>query len=749
MPGESVSTQELVAHFYALHDGQNSTIRAIWSRCGPVLSAVEPIVSTGLPVDVPESLPERSALIAARWDPATRMQAIMRREHEVVNISVLFKHRPGHSWLDFDRMLDALLGDSSEPLLGSARLYLGLLPQGRPTDSEDSVSLGRTVAQLLPTAELTPGWWHQGLTLDNKLMVWETGAAEDDRESRRFAVLADPAHERALSAWTWSHRGATHLPPFARYLMHLAKIRDQLRVRRQAPNTAELCRRIEDTLARFGGTTVPPAAHAALARTITSLEIMAKTVRVSWDNAAAAVGVGLPTTGNDPFSRDHALTTWFDHQLRDDAEYLSHYDREIVRRNAFPPTLGRNRAVHSVPLRRPDGASRTVLVIADKWFGHLDGISTLNRPLCEAMAKAGAVVYCLVPKSTAEERDNARTAGVQLVDALSVHGLTERESLIRKPPLPDDVVVDMIIGHGRVTGQVAQALAKDYYPNATHLHLVHVAPDQVEWYTLDQENDAGQQAEERSKIEIALAAAATRVVPVGPRLDEWMRREMHVARRPPPVCLTPGFDLAEPVPRVVLPGVPQIVLLARTEEENQKGIDIAARAIGHAIQFCPAGSRWELLIRGAPKGQANSLRTKLLSWIDHPAVDVTVRNDSPDHAHTETDLRRASLLLMPSRVEELGLVALEAVRAGTPALISGQSGLAKLMSDTLDKIIVNRVVVPITRTIATDVETWGNRIAGSMLDLPAAFATADEIRHRMACERTWDMAARALLGIEQ
>lgn len=103
---------------------------------------------------------------------------------------------------------------------------------------------------------------------------------------------------------------------------------------------------------------------------------------------------------------------------------------------------------------------------------------------------------------------------------------------------------------------------------------------------------------------------------------------------------------------------------------------------------------------------------------------------------------------MPSRVEGLGLIGLEAIRAGTPALISDQSGLATLMRNTPDKSIVNQVIAPVTRSITTDVESWGNRIAGSMLDLPAAFATPDEIRHRMAHERTWAMAARILLGVE-
>jgi glycosyltransferase involved in cell wall biosynthesis len=742
-----VRAEELVAHFYTVHDDQDTAIRAIWSRCGTELHAARPVPSTGLPVEMPDTVPTSSALIAARRTADGSVQAIMRREHEILNVSVLLKHRPGQSWADLDRILDDLLGDSPAPLLGGVRLYLGLMPNGLPERPEKTVGLGREIAQRLPEPQLTTGWWHQGLTTDFQLLVWETGDTADDRETRRFAIVTDPAHEPDLSAWTWSRRGATDLPPFARYLMHVAKIRDQLRVRRQAPETTELCQRVEDTVARFGDAGVPTAAHLALSRMITSLTVMAKTVGVSWDNAAAAIGVESSNETNNFITRDHTLATWFHQQLTDDAEYLTHFDEEILRGKAFRSS---SQAVEPAPAAAPQRQglpTRAVLVIADGWSGHVESIATLNRPLCEAMARVGADVYCLVPTSTGEERDQARNAGVKLVDALTVPGMSERESLLRKPPIPDDVVVDTIIGHGRVTGQIAQALARDHFPTATHVHVVHVAPDQVEWYQLDQESDAGQLAAERSKIEIALAVSADRVVPVGPRLDEWMQRELHVAGGKPPVCLDPGFDLGPTTARSALPGIPQILLLARPEDEPRKGIGIAARATGRAMHFCPAGTRWELVIRGSAPRHGAALRKDVLGWVGHPAVDVVVRDDSHDRAELKTDLRRASLVLMPSRTEGFGLVGFEAVRAGTPALISDQTGLATLMGKVLSAAITRRILVPVTGSTSVDVEAWANRIAGSLLDLPATFETADLVRRTMAQDRTWAMAARTILDI--
>ena len=68
--------------------------------------------------------------------------------------------------------------------------------------------------------------------------------------------------------------------------------------------------------------------------------------------------------------------------------------------------------------------------------------------------------------------------GVTLIGATRTPGRPESEALSRRPALPKGFTPDVIIGHGRVTGPAAQALAEDHFLSAKLLHFVHMAPDE-------------------------------------------------------------------------------------------------------------------------------------------------------------------------------------------------------------------------------------------------------------------------------
>ncbi|MFI9583496.1 hypothetical protein ACIHCQ_16995 [Streptomyces sp. NPDC052236] len=57
-------------------------------------------------------------------------------------------------------------------------------------------------------------------------------------------------------------------------------------------------------------------------------------------------------------------------------------------------------------------------------------------------------------------------------------------------------------------GQVAKSLADDHFPGARRIHCVRMAPDEIEWHKLGQQDDAGMRADARSRIELAPASDA-------------------------------------------------------------------------------------------------------------------------------------------------------------------------------------------------------------------------------------------------
>lgn len=358
-----VAEQELVAHIFAPLSGPaaghaDEAIRLMWSLCGSVLRMTGPISPTGLSDQLPDdfSATPDSGPIAARQSPDTDFQAVLRREHDVLNLSVLLArchYTAGEPrWQAMDRQLDAVIGNRLGPLIGVARLYLakvaGPAAGSGPATAHGvpaSARLGAALAALLPADAQHAGWWHHGQTLPAGLAAWEISASQDARIERRIVVVARPGADARLSAWTWS-RGDPPMPPFARYLMHIAKIRYELRVRHGHPPVAGQCQRIHDSIADIRGLAEAVTAdrrgpaedrsqavaariaglrteRVRLTETRTALRAMQRTVEIAAANAAAALGAdGMDRAGDHLIGDDLTLASWLGAQLDDDVAYL-------------------------------------------------------------------------------------------------------------------------------------------------------------------------------------------------------------------------------------------------------------------------------------------------------------------------------------------------------------------------------------------------------------------------------------------
>lgn len=421
-------------------------------------------------------------------------------------------------------------------------------------------------------------------------------------------------------------------------------------------------------------------------------------------------------------------------------------DHDVRRPQHGPPVLPQHQQLRDRPVENAESALR-FLAIATEWQSGQGGLSTLNRHLCLALAAAGARVVCLVVQDIREDVAKAADQGVTLVQATATPGRPAHESLARKPVLPNGFTPDFIIGHGRVTGPAARVLAEDHFPDAKRLHVVHMAPDEIEWYKLDREDDAGFRAEERTQIELDLGRTAARVIAVGPRLHNRYLRDLSPYDIPTPIRLDPGFDTLDNDPRVPPLGEPwSILMLGRLEDDYLKGLDIATRALGLVSGRRNAGSAsLEFLVRGAAPGTSEALRDQLRD-LAGPSLGIVVRPFRSDAETLHADLRRASVLLMPSRSEGFGLVGLEAIVAGTPALISSESGLGQLLQGTLETEQANRFVVPATGDDAQDIETWSRAIEGVLRDRDAAFRRAAEVRTLLGRRKTWAAAMASLMA---
>jgi hypothetical protein len=175
--------------------------------------------------------------------------------------------------------------------------------------------------------------------------------------------------DAVASAWAWS-RGDTAIPPLARYLLHAAKLRYQLRVWLRDDRARELREGITETAAEARRTPDVPRQAELLRRRDDALLMadelrdLRRTVEIAADNMARALGDEVEVSG--PFADDRDLAQWFLARLDDDSAYLDTATRRAQRLTArrVRPPAGPERPAGRAPA---DGAtpdtSRNVFVV--------------------------------------------------------------------------------------------------------------------------------------------------------------------------------------------------------------------------------------------------------------------------------------------------------------------------------------------------------------------------------------------------
>jgi len=316
-----VTRQELVAHLFISADGSRAdggleAVDLLLANCKTRLGTTVPIRRTG------------QVFLAAAESPRREAQVVVRRENEVINVSLLLSSDETAglddptAWQRMDLALDPILEEAADDCFGHARLYLG-------QHGGDLEGVGTTLATLLPRPGQESGWTSYPPSVIGRLVAWELSPYVDSRAVRRIVVLDTADDDAGLSAWTWYGRDQA-LPPFARYLKHLAKVRYQLRVHSAAPSTGSLCRALEGQLLRLGdlsGDDVDrtlASMRSAQARATTRaalLKAMRRTVRIAAGNARSALGNEPPDSGT-LFDDDRDLIAWFERQLENEIHYL-------------------------------------------------------------------------------------------------------------------------------------------------------------------------------------------------------------------------------------------------------------------------------------------------------------------------------------------------------------------------------------------------------------------------------------------
>jgi nucleoside phosphorylase len=353
--GPAISNEELLVHVFVGLDEITGTrpyeqLITLWQRCRPSMG--HKIAGTSLPIELPASAAElpggtvSEAVIAGQQSADGGCQAVLRRRHDILNLSVLYtttKHgTPGpspkdppqarHGWAQFDHLWQHLIADAHDILLGEVRIYYGHLPPIHSLPLAASPDLALAARRTLPHSAEGERWWATGVTTTTGFPIWEISPRDDTRTLRRILLLTPEQHDAPLSAWAWSS-GDPSSPPLARYLLHAAKIRYEIRVWDQGRKLGALRARAADTIDHLrsgpANDNNAPDHHGLrdveidVASAVAELTAMKRTVEIAADNMARNVMDVVPDhDGLDLFADDRTLADIFVTQLEDELTYM-------------------------------------------------------------------------------------------------------------------------------------------------------------------------------------------------------------------------------------------------------------------------------------------------------------------------------------------------------------------------------------------------------------------------------------------
>ena len=321
--------------------------------------------------------------------------------------------------------------------------------------------------------------------------------------------------------------------------------------------------------------------------------------------------------------------------------------------------------------RQPHDRTIKVTILASEWGSSKGGLSTINRELAVQLAKSPDVqVTFFLPKCSPKNKEEAQCHSISIIEAERRPGFNELDWLSFPP---QDLQIDVVVGHGVNLGRQAQVIRNSY--KCKWIQVVHTDPEKLGMFKR-YENPISK-GEQKHRVEVKLCEMADLVVGVGPKLTEAFRRYLRGCEK--------GQDVFELTPSVFtdFASVQQarderkrcnVLVFGRGDAEDfeLKGFDIAARSVA-------ALPDTDLVFVGAPDGKEQEIANRLLDC-GIPKERLTVRGFK-DRKGLKQSFCEADLVLMPSRTEGFGLAGLEALSAGLPVIVSKNSGFGEALGD--------------------------------------------------------------------
>lgn len=315
----------------------------------------------------------------------------------------------------------------------------------------------------------------------------------------------------------------------------------------------------------------------------------------------------------------------------------------------------------------PQQGGLRVLFFSDAFWPRIGGVEVLTSRLVPALAAAGHQILVVTDRSHPSLPEEDEIGGVP----------------IRRVPFSDPLHARDVDGVAAASSALT-AIARDFRPDL--VHAVFIGPSL--WYLprvtgvptlLDCHGSWPEITPRPDGLFARLAGAASWVTAVSQSaLDDVFRvvPEVRADTRMMPYGVDPAVPDEPPEPP---PGAPVVLCTGRMVPE--KGMDVALAAMAEVLRRRPDA---RLVLGGdGPERPVLERQASELGIADRVAFPGWI---SPPRAHEV--VAGAHLVLVPSRLEGFGIVALEASLMARPVVASGIGGLTEAVADGVSGVLV-------------------------------------------------------------
>ncbi|CAN7376642.1 tetratricopeptide repeat protein [Acidovorax sp. LjRoot118] len=408
--------------------------------------------------------------------------------------------------------------------------------------------------------------------------------------------------------------------------------------------------------------------------------------------------------------------------------------------------------------------SYAVIAFATTWGAKFGGINAFNTDFLHAIAAAHwhwLRVVCVVADCDENDIQNAKDQyQIELITlGLKGESLTpDQAEKVWSKLLNIDPNRTVWLGHDRITGSIANAIAKEYGGRSALIH--HMSYDHYESFA---ENSTT--ANKKSKEQQELFTSSNVRLAVGPLLREALADFVDVETKSIPM-LTPG--LAEISPKQYHHTFTAFIsgrLDAGAQKIKQAHLGVAGFA--HAVWRCDTESGFPSALNGSsePKirlrgidlesdtsatySNAEQELKKFAELYAKRVINIQTLPFTQNRTELFSELRQASVCLMPSWHEGFGLVAWEAIAAGVPLILSAKSGVYRLLKDRgLDHFVCS-IDIKGKNDFPFFTDTDKEAIASKLIDIAKDHATYKQkallLREALLNDCTWRACADSFI----